>query len=171
MNIKKIIKTVIDLGMTLLISLGLLYLITNFLFIAVYVSGSSMKSNLHDGDYGFSFIISKTLGVERFDIVVIDSDKLEDKLVKRVIGLPGEYIEYKDNVLYVDGEALSEEFLDEGMITEDFAVQLESDEYYCLGDNRTNSRDSRFYGPFNSDDFMSTHILVLWPFSNFGFNK
>ena len=80
-------------------------------------------------------------------------------------------IEYKDNILYINNEAVSEEFLNEEyksqypIFTEDFGpVQLSDDEYFCLGDNRINSKDSRYYGAFDAKQIKGVVNLMLWPF-------
>ncbi len=159
---------VIDVLETIIISAIIVFIIMQFVFISVKVEGTSMEPNLNDGDFGFSFVISKNMGINRFDIVVIDSEKSQNRLVKRVIGLPNETIEYYDNVLYVNGEAVEEEFLDENTLTPDFTYTLKDDEYFVLGDNREVSKDSRYYGTFSLDDFVSSHVFVIWPFSHFG---
>ena len=71
---------------------------------------------------------------------------------------------------YINGELIEQDFKYQGY-TQDLKVTLKSDEYYVLGDNREYSKDSRFYGPFNSKQIVSSHILVLFPFSDFGFDK
>lgn len=126
-----------------------------------------MYPTLHDGDKGFSFIITRNISINRFDICVIDPDDVDYLLVKRVIGLPNETIEYKDNKLYVNGEYIKEDFLSNAY-TYDFKVTLGEDEYYCLGDNRENSNDSRHYGAFSKDEIKSTKFFAYWPFSDFG---
>ena len=150
----------------------LVAVLINFVFIPCVVNGSSMNPTYTEGNYGYSFIITEMLGISRFDTVVIKEESSSDEklLVKRVIGLPGETIEYKDNKLYVDGVYVAEDFLG-NVTTQDLKIELANDEYYCLGDNRNVSRDSRYYGPFTKDKLVSTHLLVIYPFASFGFHK
>ena len=143
------------------------------------VDGHSMYPTLNDGDRGFSSIIGRTLdGIERFDIVVIKTD--EKLLVKRVIGLPGETVQYSNDHLYIDGVEVAEDFLDSAymnsekqranrsLFTNDLTITLGEDEYYCLGDNRIISKDSRYYGPFSNAQISSRGFLRYYPFQSFG---
>ena len=112
-----------------------------------------MSPTLENGDLGFA--LRTKLGfqeIKRFDIVVLESPS--KYLVKRIIGLPGETIEYKDNQLYINGTAMNEPFLS-NTLTEDFNVTLAENEYYVLGDNRQHSMDSRVYGPFMKDQIIA----------------
>ncbi len=143
------------------------FVILHFILLPVEVDGSSMYPTLEDGQRGYSFIIKKTLGVQRFDIAVIEES--EDKLlVKRVIGMPNETLEFRNNTLYINGEEMKEDFLKEDVYTEDFSIELGDDEYFMMGDNRSVSRDSRYYGPFSLKDIRSTGIFVFFPFDDFG---
>ena len=133
-----------------------------------------MEPVLKNDDFGYSFIITKAISINRFDIVVInvsDNSNNEKLLVKRVVGLPGETISYVDNKLYVNGEYVAEDFLINNPKTSDFTMELDDDEYCCLGDNRSVSRDSRFYGAFKKDKIVSSHLFILYPFNKFGFKK
>ena len=154
----------------IIISLIIIVILINFVAIPVRIDGTSMYPNLKDGDFGFSGIFTKSLGLYRFDVVVIDSSKTEDRIVKRIIGLPGETVTYEDNQLYIDGVAIDETFISDDVYTEDLTVTLGEDEYFVLGDNRTVSRDSRYYGPFSSSEIIAKSILTLWPLSSFGFD-
>lgn len=159
-----------DLLEAFIIAIVIVVLLFKFVLMSVEVSGSSMVPTLCSYERGISFIVTKNIGINRFDICVIKSDKTSDFLVKRVIGLPNETIEYIDNKLYVNGEYVKEDFLD-NVYTGDFTYTLSEDEYYCLGDNRSVSRDSRYYGPFKKDDIKATHVFIYYPFSLAGYKK
>jgi len=166
---KSLPKIYINLIEPILISVFACFVLLNFVFMVVTVDGSSMNPILENEDKGISFIMPKLLGKkpERFSIVVIDTPLNDDLLVKRVIGLPNEKIEYIDNKLYVNGKYIEESFLGD-VITDDFVYICDEDEYYCLGDNRDISRDSRYYGAFSLDEIQAYGVFVFYPFGNFG---
>ena len=140
-------------------------LIRTFIVTPVIVNGSSMEPTLNSGQVMFLW---KMGDIERFDIVVIELDG--EKLIKRIIGLPGETISYMSEILYIDGEKLSDEYNDGS--TYDFSeVTLGKNEYYVLGDNRGNSKDSRYFGPISPSEIKGTVNFVLFPFTKFGIVK
>lgn len=109
--------------------------------------------------------------VERFDIVVLSYPD-QKFVVKRIIGLPGETIEYKNNELLVNNEVVEEVFLTEN--TEDYGpVTVPEGKYFVVGDNRDVSIDSRSnsVGFISEDDILGKNLLVIWPFSSFGVKK
>lgn len=139
--------------------------IVNFIMTPVTVIGESMEPTITDHSYAFSSRLALR-DVERFDIVTVSvNDKL---LIKRVIGLPGEEIEYVDSRLYVNGKYVPEDFLDSNVATEDFSCVVPLGSYFLMGDNREVSIDSRYYGAFGKKDLIAGDIFVLYPFSNFG---
>ena len=169
---KKTLRFIVDILEIVLGVAALSFVILKFLLFPCVVDGRSMNPTLQDGDRGYSFIITKIIGIKRFDIVVINvgSDGEDKNIVKRVIGLPNDTIEYKDNQLYINDVFVKEEYLGD-VHTEDFIVTLAEDEYYCLGDNRDISKDSRYYGPFSSDQIISTNMFIISPKEDFGVKK
>ncbi len=167
--VKKVGNFLFELMKMLLSSALIVFLLINFVLIPCAVEGSSMYPNLVQGDFGYSFIITKMIGIKRFDVAVIKTgdDSSSKLIVKRVIGLPNETLEFKDNKLYINGEYVEEPFLN-NTNTADFKEVLGSNEYFCMGDNREVSRDSRFYGPFSSKQIRSTHLMIFYPFARFG---
>ncbi len=157
---RKFFDFLITILESVVIAIIVVLVLFKFVIYPVEVEGSSMYPTLTNGDRGFAFICTKLIGINRFDVVVIKSDKSDNKLVKRVIGLPGEFVEYIDNELYINGKLTEEDFLEDGVVTNDFSYSLGEDEYLCLGDNREVSRDSRYYGAFNSDEIVTTHIYI-----------
>jgi len=148
------------------------------------VNGTSMTPTLQDGDMILLYKLTKRFkGLNRFDIVVVKTS--EGRLVKRIIGLPGETIKYtieevdgkEVGVLYVDGKKIEENFIDENYTSKtcvfdtdlcENGVTLGENEYYVMGDNRGNSKDSRLLGTFTYDQILGTTEIRLFPFSRFG---
>ena len=139
-------------------------LIRTFLITPAAVSGSSMESTLNNHDLVIiNKLVYRIKPIERFDIVVVNNDEDNDRIIKRVIGLPNETIEYKDNKLYINAKLIETKLSFE--YTDDFKVETKEDEYFVLGDNRDVSKDSRMLGNFNKKDikrsFLPYVFLVL----------
>ena len=147
-------------------------LLRQFVITPIQVVGTSMKPNLIDGELMLlNKITYKFNDIERFDIVVVDY--ASEPLIKRVIGLPGEKVEYKDNKLYINGELIEENFkingeTDDYNISESGYTTIPSDMYFVVGDNRINSADSRIIGLIDRDIILGKANFVLFPFSKFG---
>ena len=167
---KETIKELIIYGSIILA----IIFIRTFIATPVRVNGSSMFSTLLDGE----IMILNKIGykfneIERFDIVVVHTDN--NKIIKRVIGLPGETLKYENNTLYINGQEIDEKFLNEE--TEDFELsslgydKIPRDCYFVVGDNRDNSRDSRMIGCVTSDEIQGKASLVIYPFKNAGYRN
>ncbi len=139
-------------------------LIRTFIITPVRVSGDSMFDTLINGDILLLKKYDKSF--ERYDIVVFD--KGNEQLIKRVIGLPGEYIECKDGKIYINDKQIRD--IDTDLITDDFnRIYIPKDHYFVMGDNRPVSNDSRYFGPVDKKEIKGTVIeFVIFPFSNFG---
>lgn len=159
----KIIKEIIPYIVIVLVVI----LIRTFLITPIKVIGPSMNPTLESGDI---MILNKVSKIDRFDIVVIDSDKSNEVLIKRVIGMPGETVEIKDGSIYINGKKLKENF-GKGETSNYNYIKVPKNEYFVLGDNRPISADSRVFGTFNKKEIKGTTKLVLFPFRNFGFKK
>ena len=153
-----------------IIILILVILLKTFVITPIKVNGNSMNPTLEDGEIMILDIISYRLkGLKRFDIVVINQGK--ELIIKRVIGLPGEKIEYKNSELYVNGTKVNDPFAENYDITDDTSITVPENEYYVLGDNRHNSLDSRTFGTFNKSQILGKTDLIIFPFHNFGLLK
>jgi signal peptidase I len=131
----------------------------------IRVNGVSMNPTLDDRDIMLLDEVSYYFtDISRFDIVVVRQD--DEYLIKRVVGLPGEEIRYEDDKLYIDGEYIEEDY--ERKETSDFSTTLGEGEYFVMGDNRTNSTDSRIFGPVSKDDIIGKTSFTILPFSRFG---
>lgn len=145
-------------------------LIRTFIITPVRVDGLSMYPTLKDGEILLLKKYDKK--IERFDIVVVKYDKT--KIVKRVIGLPGDTLEYKNNKLYINGEEIKENFLGNDVKTTDFSLgifnieKIPENYYFVVGDNRNNSTDSRILGIIPKEDIIGVTNFSLFPFDTFG---
>lgn len=154
--VKNILSYVLVIGIALLIKF--------FVFSPIKVNGTSMEPNLKNGDIMILNEIGYRLnGVKRFDIVVINTDG--EKIIKRIIGLPGERIEYRNDKLYVNDEEVIENFAHGD--TKDFTLieEIPKDYYFVMGDNRGNSKDSRVIGPIHKSKIVGKTNLIIFPFN------
>jgi len=135
-----------------------------FLAQATVVYGQSMEPNLSPRQ---RLIIEKfsyrLRAPQRNDIVVVDLPQLDDMLVKRIVGLPGETIAVRAGLVYVNGAPLLEPFAHEVDRASLAPLRLGADEYFVLGDNRDNSNDSRYFGPVARDRILGKVWLRYWP--------
>lgn len=169
----------------LLIAFGLAAIIRVFLFTPIVVDGVSMMPTLADGDRMIVNKIGYTIGKpDRFDIVVFHAEEQKD-YIKRIIGLPGDKVEYQNDVLFINGEPFEEPYLDqykkevaENPLTEDFTLRditrIQSEvvpegHVFVLGDNRRKSKDSRHIGAVPIGEIIGSTNVVFWPFKDLGF--
>lgn len=147
-------------GMVLLAALAIL-LLRLTLFHTLRIEGVSMESTLSGGD--IVLVLRMNGAPERGDIIQCRFPGRSGTYVKRVIGLPGEYIELRGGATYVNGAPISEPYLSSA--AEDYSIQLGADEYFLLGDNRAESYDSREadMGPVSHEDCIGRVVLGLWP--------
>lgn len=151
-------------------------LIKTFLFQAFYIPSESMEPTLMVGDRVIVNKLSYKLhDVNRGDLIVFtkpegEGDDGVHDLIKRVIGLPGETVSARDNVLYIDGKPLEEPYLPEGTFTDNFESEPIPEGYvFVMGDNRTDSRDARYFGPIPEDSIVGRAFFRVWPPSQIGF--
>ena len=153
-----------------LIIIIVVVLIRTFIITPIRVDGLSMYSTLNDGD--ILFLEKYDKDYKRYDIVVFENGN--DRLIKRVIGLPGDNIEYKNNKLYINGKYTKEKFLTNNQKTFDFTIEdigykkIPNGYYFVLGDNRTNSTDSRILGPIKKDKIKGKASFTVLPLNKFG---
>ena len=160
------------------------FFIRFFLFVPIIVDGESMELTLHNEermivnklDYKFN-------EPQRYDIIVFHANE-DDDYIKRVIGLPGEHISYKDDQLYVNGEPQAEPYLDPLKkelkktnftlnLTEDFTLEQYTGEtkipegfVFVIGDNRQKSKDSRTIGLIPISEIVGKTNTVFWPLND-----
>jgi len=168
-----------DLIKVACVSLAIIIPVRYFLIQPFYVKGASMEPNLYDHEY----LIINEIGYrfdepQRGDIVVFKYPLDQSQFfIKRIIGLPGEKVEIKDGMVYLytideigskKQYVLNETYLEPGIKTHGNRTYiLEDDEYFVLGDNRSQSLDSRSFGPVYQENIMGKVWVRGWPFNRF----
>ncbi|MCZ8536594.1 signal peptidase I [Paenisporosarcina quisquiliarum] len=162
----------------IIIGLLIIAIIRSFLITNYAVSGYSMEPTLRNSDKVLVSKISYKIGeIDRLDVLVFHSDDNED-FVKRVIGIPGDLVMYKDDTLFINNKRVEEPYLQsydayrnpEDRLTENFtletitgAVRIPADSYFVLGDNRRQSLDSRYFQFVNKEDVVGKVVARYWP--------
>lgn len=147
-----------------------------YIFSPSVVVGQSMMPNLQDGN---RIIVSKLSDINRFDEIVFNAPDADEHYVKRVIGLPGDKVEMKNDTLYINGKAYSEPYLKKNKeeippmekLTGDFTLKeitqknvVPKGYLFVLGDNRRVSKDSRVFGVIPMDSVIGKVKIRFWPF-------
>ena len=156
----KVIKEVIPY----IVIVVVVVLIRTFIITPVRVDGDSMKNTLKNGDI---LLLYKLSSIDRFDIIVLDEEKDNEKIIKRVIGLPGETVAIKREKIYINDKVIDDEYA-YGQTSDYNKVTLKDDEYFILGDNRLISKDSRYFGPIKDNEIKGKIVFRLFPFTKIG---
>ncbi len=152
-------------------------LITSYILQRNIVDGLSMDDTLIDGE---SLIVEKISyrfdKLDRFDIIAFYPNGKDNKeyYIKRIIGLPGEFVQMSADDIYINGELIEEDYGSTsdngylGLAVE--GIELKEDEYFVLGDNRQVSLDSRYeeVGAIEIDKIEGKAIFRIWPLNRFG---
>ena len=161
----------------LIIAFGLAFLIRYFLFGSYIVDGPSMKPNFHTGE---RLIVNKILydirEPKRGEVVVFHATEDKD-FIKRVIALPGETVRVQGDTVYINGQPLDEPYLKEvveeakskGRTYNDLnypETKVPDGTVFVMGDNRSDSTDSRMIGPVTFDKIVGRADLIFWPITD-----
>ena len=183
--VKRTRKSIVEWTVVLVGAIGLALIIKAFLFQAYYIPSPSMNPTLLEGDRILVNKLSYNLhSVNRGDLVVFstqEESKSGDDLIKRVIGLPGEFVTVEDGKMEIDRGFLLEPYLTLQTEINPFATpvncvnrpeetsgcRIPSDHVFVMGDNRNNSRDSRFFGPVPIEDIEGRAFIRIWPLADF----
>ena len=132
-----------------IVILVVVILIRTYVATPVIVNGPSMQTTLYTNDM---LVLKKTKKINRYDIVVANHNG--DKLIKRVMAVPGDMSKFVSGTIYVNNEEVTKY---------GYGVS-----YYLIGDNREDSLDSRYFGPVSLDDISGVVDFRIYPFTKFG---
>lgn len=168
-------RTAVEWALVIAGALIAALLIKTFLFQAFFIPSASMEPTLHIGDRVLVNKLSYRFGdIERGDLVVFrrpdiaaDEAAVVRDLIKRVIALPGETVEARDGAIFINGQPLEEDYLPNGTISENLPSQVvPAGKIWVMGDNRTNSRDSRVLGAIDIKTVHGRAFVRIWPLGN-----
>jgi signal peptidase I len=169
-------RSVREWGLVVIIAISAAVLMKLFVVQQFYVSGESMDYTLHNFDRVLVNKLSYDLhDPNRGDVVVLEESRgiSQRDLIKRVIGLPGETIEMRECVVYINDKVLVEPYLDPTVVTpgncgSNFSpVTVQPDHVFVMGDNRPGSGDSRGnLGQVDYDQIVGRAFVVIWPKSH-----
>jgi len=134
------------------------------------VLGESMEPNFEDGQRLIvNKIIYKFDDISRGDVVILrPPPHMDVEYIKRVIGLPGETVEIKNGFVYINGEPLSEPYIEDPPTYIMKEIEIPEDYYFVLGDNRNASNDSHYWGPLPRRNIIGQVWLSIWPPTDWG---
>jgi signal peptidase I len=164
-TLRNVVEWVVIAGGALLVA----FVIKTFLLQAFYIPSLSMAPTLKINDRVLVNKLSYDLHpVHRGDVVVFKSPPNEGSqikdLIKRVIGLPGETVESRDGHILINGQVLNEPYLGPDVLTGPVEkTTIPPDHYWVMGDNRPNSRDSRFFGTIPKSLIVGRAFVRVWP--------
>ncbi len=163
------------------VAIGAAMLIRLFLFQQYFIDGPSMQTTLMPQDRVLVDKMSYKLhDIHRGDVIVFDrvtNEVQHDDLIKRVLGLPGETLEIRSCIVYIDGVQVDEPYLNPeqtsqiepsarcGSHTDMAPIEVPEDMVFVMGDNRVQSLDSRVFGPIDTDKVRGRAFVVIWPAS------
>ncbi|MCM1988428.1 signal peptidase I [Oceanirhabdus seepicola] len=153
----------------------IVFLILNkFVFFNIIVPTSSMEPTIMPSDRIMVTRIYNKSNIKRGDVIVFQSDELGEKLIKRVIGLPGDEIKITDSgEVYINGEIIHEEYVKKQVRTKEIypglrvgIYEVPNDSFLFLGDNRSNSKDSRYWNnPYiKKEKILGKARIIIFPF-------
>ncbi len=159
-----ILEYVVSIGIALVAAL----LINNFILLNAKVPSGSMENTIMTGDRLFGFRLSYLFSdPERGDIVIFKyPDDESINYIKRIIGLPGETVTIKKGTVYINGSPLKEDYLKEEWLIANDGMEFQVPEgyYFMMGDNRNNSKDSRYWNNtyVARDKILAKAIFRYW---------
>ncbi|MFA6466849.1 MAG: signal peptidase I [Patescibacteria group bacterium] len=163
--LKKFGILIFEIVKVVLISLAIILPIRLFLVQPFYVEGASMEPNFYQNEYLIIDEISYRFNAkERGEVIIFKNPKdTKSYFIKRIIGLPGETVSVENGKVFVGGEQLDEPYIENFSSDTHLAVTLGENEYFVMGDNRTNSLDSRQLGPIHKDYIIGRVWIRGWP--------
>lgn len=167
-------STLIEYSKSIVIAVILAFFLKSFFFETIVVEGKSMQPTLSTGDRIFISKLEYNLNLKRFkkgDVIVFEAPDKDASYIKRVIGLPGDIVKVEDGSVFLNGERLEENYIDEDSYTtsdnEGRETLVGDEEIFVIGDNRAlgASKDSRRFGSIKQESVRGKAVIRFFPFN------
>ncbi len=162
-------ETILLVGLAFVLAMG----IKTFVVQPFLIPSGSMEPTLQIGDRVLvnKFIYRFAQPKQGEVVVFISPDDKSTDFIKRVIAVGGQTVDIRDGMVSVDGKRLSEPYVNRQVVDHynlDKAVKIPQGQVWLMGDNRTNSRDSRFFGPRPASELLGEAFVIYWPLGRIG---
>jgi signal peptidase I len=167
-------REIVSWVLVVVVAMAVAFVMNRYIIVNAVVPSGSMENTIMTGDrvigWRFAYTFSEP---QRGDIVIFKfPDDESENYIKRIIGLPGETVRIENGKIYINDstEPLEEDYVKEDWYNGDGVYEVPEDCYFMMGDNRTNSNDSRFWENkyVNIDKILGKAVFCYWPFSEFG---
>ena len=144
--------------------------VKEFIIFKVYIPSESMYPTIKKQDQLFVLKMYELDNLKRGDIIVFESEELNELLIKRLIGLPGDEISIENGKVTINGEVIKENYVKNNDFNYTGKFKVPDDKYFFLGDNRSNSKDSRYWiNPYiEGEKIIGKALIRVYPFKDFG---
>lgn len=171
---KRFLLSIWEILEVLIVAAASILIIYKFIAQPFLVQGASMEPAFSNGDYLIvDEVTYRFREPERGEVIVFVNPTNDKKefYIKRIIGLPKDKVEIRNNVVTVNGEVLKEDYLspEDLNFSNNLSITLKAGEYFVMGDNRPHSFDSRSWGPLNKDKIIGAVRLRFWPINELEF--
>lgn len=176
MSIKRNDKNVMEASeiktwiLSIVLAVLMAFIINKFIIFIVYIPSESMFPTIKKHDQLIVLKLYKLDNLKRGDILVFESEELNDLLIKRLIGLPGDDISITNGEVMVNGEIIEESYVENNELQYFGKFKVPDGKYFFLGDNRSKSNDSRYWenNYIDSEDIVGKALIRIYPFKEFG---
>ena len=163
-----VLKELMSYAKIIVLAIVIAFICNNYIIVNAQIKSGSMSDGIKTADRLFGFRLAYMSSLpERGDVVIFKfPDNESENFIKRVIGLPGDVVQIKSGVLYINGEIYNEDYLKEPMIGSFGPFCVPNDHYFMLGDNRNDSKDSRFWENtyVSKDKIIGKAYLKYYPY-------
>ncbi|ELC8443253.1 signal peptidase I [Clostridium perfringens] len=159
-------KNLKEYVLVIVVAIALTIIVNKFILFKIVVPTPSMAPTIEPGDQIFATRVHNLSNVKRGDMIVFYSKEFDKKMIKRLIGLPGDKVEIKeDGIVYVNSKEMQEDYIEYQGGKSNMIFEVPKGKYLFFGDNRNNSEDARYWNNkyIDGDEILGKAQVRVWP--------